>query len=314
MNLPRQQKAERFISQFQQKFGDNFYLDHPLAGYTTFKIGGPARYFVECHQREDIIAAVNLAHGLEMDYFIIGGGSNLLISDQGYPGLIIHIAVNGLEVEDTSVIVDAGYGWEYLVDFCCRQGLAGMESMAGIKGTVGGAVYGNAGAFGTSVADILARTELLSPGSEPRWEQNKYFAFSYRNSILKRTKEIVLRVRFDLVKDSPRGLLSKQDEILALRSQKHPCEDRSAGCFFKNIEKPGEPYGKLAAGALLEKVGAKEMQIGGAKVSEKHANILLNSGKASAADIKRLADILKEKVKSEFGYILEEEITFLGDY
>jgi UDP-N-acetylmuramate dehydrogenase len=314
MNLPRPQNAERFISQFQQRFGDDFILDHPLAGYTTFRIGGPASYFLECRSSEDIIAAVNLAHEHGIEYFIIGGGSNLLISDHGYPGLIIHIAANGIEVEDTSVIVEAGYGWEDLVDFCCRQGLAGMESMAGIKGTVGGAVYGNAGAFGTSVADILARAELFSPGSGPRWEPNKYFAFSYRNSILKRTKEIVLRVRFNLIKDSPRKLLSKQDEILALRSQKHPCADRSAGCFFKNIEKPGEPFGKLAAGALLEKVGAKEMRIGGAKVSEKHANILLNSGEASAADIKRLADILKEKVKNEFGYILEEEITFLGDH
>jgi len=313
MKLSQQQKTEKFVFLFKQRFGERFLIDHPLADYTTLKVGGPARFFVECHEREDIIDAVNMALDHKIDHFILGGGSNLLISDRGYSGLVIHIATGGFKIDGEDVFVDAGYGWEALVDNCCKNGLAGLEELAGIKGTVGGAIYGNAGAFGQAVAETLTQAEIFFPGQKPRWERNNYFAFSYRSSILKQTKEIVLRAQFHLSTDSPQDLLSKQDEILALRSRKHPLQDFSAGCFFKNIDKAEEPHGKLAVGALLEKVGAKKMQVGGAKVSEKHANILINSGTATAEDIKKLADILKDRVKNEFGYILEEEITFLGD-
>ncbi|MBD3219536.1 MAG: UDP-N-acetylmuramate dehydrogenase [candidate division Zixibacteria bacterium] len=308
------EEINNIASIFGKRFGDKFRENHILADYTTFGIGGPARMFIYCDNREDIIDAVNLAHENRMDFFIVGGGSNLLISDKGYPGLIIHIASTGLDITENYIEVESGYDWEELVDLTCREGLDGLVGMAGIKGQVGGAVYGNAGAFGTSVADILIEAEILKPGEEPRWEKNNYFAFSYRNSILKKTKEIVLRARFDYKREEPAILLKKQDEILELRNQRHPEKDCSAGCFFKNIEKPDEPFGKLAAGFLLEKVGAKQMHIGGARVFDKHANILINaSGKARAADVRKLAEALKKKVKDEYGYDLEEEITFLGD-
>jgi UDP-N-acetylmuramate dehydrogenase len=298
----------------RERFGADFAENRRLADFTTFRIGGPARLFINCRNHEDIVDAVNFAHKNDIQYFVIGGGSNLLISDNGYPGLIVRIAGSNLEIKDDHILVDAGYDWEKFIDFCCQKGLGGLVSMSGIKGQVGGAVHGNAGAFGTSVADILLEAEIFEPGSEPRWEPNKYFAFSYRNSILKKTKEVVLRAKFRYNREEPEKLLEKQKEILALRSQRHPETDCSAGCFFKNIEKPDEPYGKLAAGFLLEKVGAKQMQIGGARVFEKHANILINStGSASAADIRKLAEILKKRVKDEYGYNLEEEITFLGD-
>ncbi|NIP41491.1 MAG: UDP-N-acetylmuramate dehydrogenase [candidate division Zixibacteria bacterium] len=307
-------EINNIIAIFKKRFGENFRENHILADYTTFKIGGPARMFIKCEARDDIIDAVNMAYDNNLRFFIVGGGSNLLISDNGYPGLIIHIANTGIEVTNEYIEAEAGYDWEELVDYSCRNGLGGLVGMAGIKGQVGGAVHGNAGAFGTSVADILIEAEILKPGGEPRWEANKYFAFSYRNSILKKTNEIVLRARFRYVSEKPVVLLKKQDEILELRNQRHPRKDCSAGCFFKNIEKADEPYGKLAAGFLLEKVGAKGMHIGGAGVFEKHANILINaSGKARAEDVRKLAEALKKKVKDEYGYNLEEEITFLGD-
>ena len=184
------------------------------------------------------------------------------------------------------------------------------------------AVFPSQGGFGGRCLpkDLMAFIKTCEKASyEPKflkqiWESNKYFAFSYRNSILKQTKEIVLQAKLRYNREEPEELLRKQEEILKLRNQKHPTTDCSAGCFFKNIEKPDEPYGKLAAGFLLEKVGAKEMQIGGAGVFERHANILINSsGTASAADVRKLAEILKKRVKDKFGYNLEEEITFLGD-
>jgi UDP-N-acetylmuramate dehydrogenase len=306
-------KNRNFENTLKERFSDSFHVNHSLAEYTTFKVGGPAKYFVECQTSRDTIDAVKLSCENEMKYFILGGGSNLLISDDGYSGLIIHIATSEMRVEDDHVLVDSGYNWEALVEYCNRTGLGGTEPLAGIKGTVGGAVYGNAGAFGKSIADILIEAEIFAPGEQPRWEKNKYFAFSYRNSILKKSKEVVLRVKLAYTRRSPETLLSKQAEIMELRCQKHPVTDCSAGCFFKNIEKPDEPHGKLPAGLLLEKVGAKETRIGGAEVSAQHANILINSGTATAADIKKLAELLKERVKNEFGYILEEEITFLGD-
>jgi len=308
-----QKQKNNFEDILTKRYGDDFLSDHPLADYTTFKVGGPARYFVECATSTDIVDAVNAAIEHDVKYFIIGGGSNLLISDNGYSGLIIHVATASMEVEEDHILVDSGFNWEELVEYCNANGLGGTESLAGIKGTVGGAVYGNAGAFGKSIADILIEAEIFRPGEQPRWEKNKYFAFSYRNSILKKSKEVVLRVKLSYSRKPAETLLSKQAEIMDLRGRKHPARDCSAGCFFKNIEKPDEPHGKLAAGYLLEKVGAKEMHIGGASVSDKHANILINSGTATASEIKKLAEILKERVKNEFGYILEEEITYLGD-
>ncbi len=305
--------TDKIAALFKSRFGNKFYENHNLARYTTFGIGGPARYFVNCTERRELVDAAAMAVEQKLRFFVIGGGSNLLISDDGYSGLIIHVASEDLRIEDEYIMVDAGYDWESLVDRACRNGWGGLESMAGIKGSVGGAVYGNAGAFGTSIADILIEAEIFKPGHEPRWESNNYFAFSYRNSILKQSREIVLRVKLKYSKDDPEKLLKKQDEILELRSQRHPEKNCSAGCFFKNIEKADEPFGKLAAGFLLEKVGAKKMKIGGAQVFEKHANILMNSGKATAKEVLELAEILKKRVKDEYGYKLQEEITYLGD-
>lgn len=313
MNTSTIASTDKMIAVLRPRFGEQLKENQPLSEHTTFHIGGPARLFIECRRQADLVDAVNLAHAENYRYFILGGGSNLLVSDRGFDGLIIHVANAELKVEDDHILVDAGYDWEEYVEYCCSNGLAGAENMAGIKGSIGGAIYGNAGAFGCSIADILIEAEILSPGQAPRWEKNNYFAFSYRNSILKRTKEVVLRAKLKYEKSSPQQLISKKDEILALRDQRHPKNDCSAGCFFKNIEKADEPYGKLAAGKLLEQVGAKEMKIGGARVFDKHANILINSGTASAEDVRKLAEILKKRVKDEYGYDLEEEITFLGD-
>jgi UDP-N-acetylmuramate dehydrogenase len=261
-----------------------------------------------------MVTAVNLCEREGRDYFIIGGGSNLLVSDNGYRGIIIKSSIDHFERHGNDVTVGSGFNLEEFVDRVCSLDLAGVEMLAGIKGTVGGAVYGNAGAYGGSIADCLVSARILKPGGEPRLEPKNYFAFSYRNSILKRTDEVVLEVNFRFSNGTAERLQKKKMEILRERSEKHPKTDCSAGCFFKNIEKPDEEYGKLSTGVLLEQVGAKEMTVGRAGVFPGHANILVNLGGAKADDIRRLAGMLRRKVEDEFGYTLEEEITYLGDF
>lgn len=296
------------------QFGSKLIREEPLSRHTTFGVGGPADLFIEVTSVDEMVTAVNLCERHGQDYFIIGGGSNLLVSDNGYRGVMLKSSICHFEREGADVTVGSGFNLEEFVERLCSLGLAGVETLAGIKGTVGGAIFGNAGAYGGSISDCFASAKILKPGETPRLEGKNYFEFSYRDSILKRSREIVLDVSFRFLNGSAEQLLMKRQEILQTREERHPTIDCSAGCFFKNIEKPDEKYGKLSTGMLLERVGAKEMTVGKAGVFPYHANILVNLGDAKADDIRELAMILKKKVKDQFGYSLEEEITYLGDF
>ena len=305
-------------SEFREKlislFGSRVRENERLSKHTTFGIGGPADLFVEVRTVEEMVAAVNLCEEFAAEYFMLGGGSNLLVSDDGYRGTVIKSKVDHFLRDRNNVTVGSGHNLESFVDRVCSLGLGGIEMLAGIKGTVGGAIYGNAGAYGEAISDCFVSANILKPGGVPRVEKKNYFEFSYRNSILKRVDEVVLEVNFQFEDGSVEHLLKRKREILEDRERKHPKTDCSAGCFFKNIEKSDEQYGKLSAGSLLEQVGAKEIKIGKAAVFPGHANILVNLGDAKAEDIKELAMILKNRVKDRFGYILEEEVTYLGNF
>jgi UDP-N-acetylmuramate dehydrogenase len=296
------------------RFGSKLIREEPLSRHTTFGIGGPADLFIEVNSVDEMVTAVGLCERHDQEYFIIGGGSNLLVSDDGYRGVVLKSSICHFERRGTEVTVGSGFNLEEFVDRVCSLDLAGVETLAGIKGTVGGAVFGNAGAYGGSISDCFASAKILKPGGAPRVEGKNYFEFSYRNSILKRTREIILEASFRFLNGSAEQLLKKKQEILQTREERHPTTDCSAGCFFKNIEKPDEKYGKLSTGMLLERVGAKAMTVGKAGVFANHANILVNLGGAKADEIRELAMILKKKVKDQFGYSLEEEITYLGDF
>jgi UDP-N-acetylmuramate dehydrogenase len=179
---------------------------------------------------------------------------------------------------------------------------------------VGGAVCGNAGAYGSEIGSVISRVVLYDSKGEIKTVDSSYCQFSYRHSCMKETGETVLRVQLELKSGSRESIESKVQEILAERSGKHPIDQPSAGSFFKNIPDQSEKHGKLPAGRLLEKVGAKGMTVGGAKVFEKHANIIINAGGATSKNISDLADILKEKVSSQFGIKLEEEIVRIGKF
>jgi UDP-N-acetylmuramate dehydrogenase len=213
----------------------------------------------------------------------------------------------------TAISCGAGEDLTTLVEFAAKNGLSGLEFAAGIWGTVGGAIYGNAGAYGGEVGARVESLTLVEPSGDVKDVDRDYCRFGYRDSYLKSSGDIVVEARFRLETGDVEEIRRKVDEIVAIREVKFPPDGKSAGCFFKNIPDPKEKFGKLPAGRLLEQVGAKGMSVGGARVFDKHANIIVNTGSATSKDIRLLADKLKEKVFAEFGIRLEEEIIQVGD-
>jgi len=296
----------------RRRFGDALRIDEPLAPYTTFGIGGPADYFIRATDPEIFARAFNTARELGLRYFILGGGSNILISDEGFRGLMIKSDLNEIVADGTRVTAGSGVHFDTLVDWAADHDLAGLAFAAGIAGSVGGAVYGNAGCYGHEIGDRIVELVIMTPQGELKVVDREYCGFSYRNSRLKETRDVVLTVTLQLEKGDGDALRKEAMEHRAHRAERHPTTDGSAGCFFKNIEDPTAPHGKLAAGMLLEKIGAKQERQGGAAVHSGHANILVNTGNATAADVLTLARRLRRKVKEDSGYELSREIIFLG--
>ena len=285
-----------------------------LAGHSSFGVGGPADLFARVRTVEQMCDVVKAAHEAGVPFNVIGAGTNLLVADKGCRGLVICNEIMGLEVSDRRITIGAGEEYMTLVNTATEAGLTGMEFAAGIWGTVGGAVVGNAGAYGSEICDVLIEAGIVDRQGVLRVEKTPYFEFKYRDSKLKRTKEIVVSATVELSPGDRQKISARVNEILAIRAEKHPRIPNSAGSFFKNILDPAQPYGKLPAGKLLDEVGAKELSHGGARVYEKHANILINSGTATAQDIRELADILKERTLEKHGIKLEEEVVSLGDF
>ena len=296
-------------------FGTNLEFGRYLAPLTSFGTGGRARYFITAENTDDIVRSIKAAKRLDVPFFVMGSGSNLLVSDSGYDGLVIKVDIKGMSLTgESQVRCGAGEDLMALVDFASANSLTGLEFAAGIWGTVGGAVYGNAGAYGGEIGSILSGLELVDNEGNVKAVGPDYCQFAYRHSYLKEVRETAVWITFDLQSGDKSAIEARVTEILALRKEKHPETACSAGCFFKNIPDATQPHGKLAAGKLLDEIGAKGMQVGGAKVFEKHANIIVNTGDATSKDIRQLADILKQKVFEKFGVELQEEVQQLGSF
>ena len=280
-----------------------------LAKYTTFKIGGPARYFYVAKTEKDLIKAIEAAKKCKLPFFILGGGSNLLVADKGYRGLIINFQFSIFNFQKNKVIAGAGTKLADLVKDSAEKSLTGLEWAAGIPGTVGGAIYGNAGAFGGSMDKIIKTVRVLNAASSKYQVtsiRNKDCKFGYRNSIFRRNKNLlILSCEIKLKRGDKKIILEKIKKNLKERKEVQPLDFPSAGSIFKN------PKG-CPAGKLIEKCGLKGKKIGGAKISEKHANFIVNLGGARAKDVKKLIDLIKKKVENKFGITLKEEIEFLG--
>jgi len=298
---------------FFEILGGNLKVNEPLAFHTTFRIGGAADFFYEAYTPEELIKGVNTAKELNLAYFILGGGSNLLVSDSGFRGLVIKNLCRKVLIQDNKVTAQAGTFLSELVNLCVKQGLAGLEFAAGFYGTLGGAVYGNAGAFGKSISDIFEQGIILTPKGSLETVKPDYFEFDYRYSKLKSSKDVLLSATLVLQKGDREKIKSRVEENLKNRKTKLPENEGSAGSFFKNIKSSRTGSAGVSAGYLLEQVGAKEFKVGDARVFYKHANIIVNSGKATSEEVKTLARILKRKVKEKFNIELEEEVIYLGD-
>jgi len=305
-----------------------------LSSLTTFKVGGVARYFVSVFEKQDLLDSLSWAKDKGLPIFILGGGSNVLISDSGFPGLVIKIQIKGILIDGLNIIVSAGENLAKLVQISAEHSLSGLEWAVGIPGTIGGAIRGNAGAFGNSFSDNLKEVEAVEINTLTVKKFNKKEClFDYRDSIFKKDSNLVVLSALLMMKKG------KEDEIRKLmlenaKSRASSCDysSKSAGCFFKNISwksigidkdtlistfpefKKVENKYKLPAGFLIQEVGLAGVNIGEAFVSEKHCNYILNKGNATAIDIKSLAELCKEKVYEKFKIKLEEEVQLVGNF
>ncbi len=301
-----------FASLFGRSSGKTLLRNEPLAAHAFFRIGGPADLYFRADTPGDLRTIVGLARRTGLRHAVIGAGSNLLFDDEGYRGLVIQNAASGISraAEEPLVEADTGTLLETAVEFAASRGLAGMEFLAGIPGTVGGAVYGNAGAFGRAAGDILEYALVLGPDGREFRSNAGAFEFAYRHSNLKLRSDVLLRAGFRLVPGEEREIRANMSENLNLRARRHP--DRGAaypGSFFKN---PVLPDGcRQAAGYLLEQAGARGLRSGGAAVYSGHCNFIINEGGATARDVRALAAELKRRVSEKFGIVLEEEVIFL---
>ncbi len=302
------------VSELKKEFGDKILVDQPLMKLTTFGTGGNARLLMEVKSAEDLSMIVKVARRLGIPVFMLGGGSNVLIADSGYDGLILKNSIMGMECDGEEIRCGAGEELQKLVDFAADTGLTGLEFATGIWGTVGGAIFGNAGAYGSETGAVVKSAELVDKQGNIRMVTANYLEFSYRSSKLKKSGEFVTRAVFALKTGKRETIRQKIAEIMAKRSVKFPIEKNSAGCFFKNIPDKNSKFGKLSTGKLLEDAGAKDMHFGGAQVFRNHANIIINDGTARSSDIKKLADLLKSKVENKFGIKLQEEVILLGNF
>ncbi len=301
------------------------FRDAPLSNYTRFGIGGPADLFAETHCPDRFIEAWRIARASGMDTVVIGGGTNLIVSDAGFRGVVLKLSNNRIRSELETVYVEGGASLQALVDFTVDAGLKGMETMTGIPGSVGAAVYGNAGAYGHSIAELVLRVTFFD-GFGIREFDNARCQFHYRESVFKQHKEWII-VSTDLAMQcgDRAGLRETADKILSLRNKKYPPTMKCAGSIFKNFLLAELPpavvkeiptnviiEGKVPSAWFLEQVGAKGMQSGDIHVADYHANLIYNAGQGIARDLVEIIAELKQRVDRRWGVPLEEEVQYVG--
>ncbi|MFC2158610.1 UDP-N-acetylmuramate dehydrogenase [Acidobacteriota bacterium] len=302
-----------FQKHFLESIGRPLRLAIPLKDHASFRIGGNADYYFEADSPSDLIKALTLVRDAGVPGFVIGGGFNILFDDLGFRGMIIKNCSIGLEqIGSNKLVVDSGTPLKKLLELCAREGLQGLEFLAGIPGTLGGAVYGNAGAFGDCIGFHLKEVGLLNRDGQEISVPAESLEFGYRNSLLKRSGDILIKGIFELQSGDPDRIQSEIDRIILQRGKKHPPSTVAcAGSYFKNPYPPSDQ--NQAAAVYLEKIGAKAIRIGQAAVSPVHANFIINEGGATAVDVLDLAAQLKARVKERFDVELEEEVIFLPE-
>ena len=284
-------------------------LDEPMKQHTTFRVGGNADYFVIPQSAEEVKNIVALCREADMPYYILGNGSNLLVGDKGYRGVIIQIykEMNHIRIEDDKVFAQAGALLSRVGTATLEAELTGFEFAAGIPGTVGGAVVMNAGAYGGEMKDIIASATVLTQDGDIITINKEDLELGYRTSVIAKKGYVVLEAEYQLQKGDKEAIRARMDELKVQRVTKQPLEYPSAGSTFKR------PEGYFA-GKLIQDAGLRGFQVGGAEVSEKHCGFVINKDQATAADIQELMRQVSDKVMQEFGVKLEPEVKTLGEF
>lgn len=300
----------------------------PLAPLTTFKIGGPAEFYVAVSTIGELNEALDYAEKNQLRVFVLAGGSNLLIADKGVSGLVIHLRNESARAHQSTILADAGAKLLSVVELATKHSLAGMERLAGIPGSLGGAIRGNAGAFGMEIGDVVKSVKIYDrKESRLRDFAQSQCEFTYRSSYFKLHPEIViLSAELSLKPGYQEELAQINHDTIAKREAKHPQTAQCAGSFFMNPVVKNEKLhaefqkdigvpskdGKLPAGWLIDHVGLRGKKIGGAQVSPQHPNYFVNTGHATAEDVIMLASLVKQRVRTELGVELREEVQLVG--
>lgn len=288
---------------------ENIHIQEPMAAHTTFRVGGPADCLVELENTEQLQRVQKYLRLVEIPYVVMGNGSNMLVSDEGYPGVVLQIgnSMNRIQVKENCITAQAGALLSQVARVAMEHGLTGMEFASGIPGTVGGGVVMNAGAYGGEMSQVVTQVTVVNSDCEVLELENETMEFGYRTSTIRNQPFIVTEVMFELTLGDREAIKAKMEDLAARRREKQPLEYPSAGSTFKR------PEGHFA-GELIMKAGLRGFQIGGARVSDKHCGFVINVGGATAADVMDLIHEIKTRVKDRFQVDLEPEVVFLGKF
>ena len=288
---------------------DNVRLHEPMKKHTTFRIGGPADYYLCPHSTEELQKILQICRENKLEFFILGNGSNLLVSDKGYRGVVIQLWKNfsDIETEDNTITVKAGALLSKVAAEALEESLTGMEFASGIPGTMGGAVMMNAGAYGGEMKDIIREVTVLTREGELLTLSKEEMNFGYRTSVVKEKGYVVISAVLQLRKGDREEIRKVMDELKERRVTKQPLDMPSAGSTFKR------PEGYFA-GKLIMDAGLRGFSVGGAQISEKHCGFVVNKGDATAADVLGLIGEVQKRVQEKFGVALEPEVKFLGEF
>lgn len=306
-------------------------FDESMQRHTTFRLGGAARLYVVASSSDLLLQAVHAAIELDIPWYVIGGGTNMLVADTGFEGVVIQVANQGFKIEGESVHVESGMVSALVARKTVEAGLTGFEWAVGLPGTMGGAVYGDAGCFGGEMRDSVVSVDVYHVASRTRRAlSSKECQFGYRESVFKHERFVILGCTLGLKRaENPDEAKAKMNTILSDRKDKQPLGESSAGCVFKNFEYQDEnalailrrdidvPISMLSAkripaGWLIDQAGLKGQTVGGFEVSERHGNFLLNKGRGKAEDVLALISLVKMKVRDLYGIQLQEEVQLLG--
>ena len=319
------------LEKLKQLIDETVQGNEPMANQVTFKIGGPAKYFFIARNSDQLLKACQAADQLGIRFAVIGLGSNVIVADQGFDGLVVKLTDGIIELKDERAMSEAGADLQKLVALTTRAGLSGLEKLAGIPSSVGGAVRGNAGAFGQEIKDVVDTVEIYRDGRVETLS-NSDCHFTYRHSIFKDQPGVLLRVNLQLKRSTPKEMTAAA--ALTLENRKHLPTEPSAGCIFKNIElsrvevdkarvmralditeeqyAQATKFGKLPVGFILDKLGYAGEKIGGIQVSPKHCAYMINTGDGKAEHVVIFASKIKMRVRNELGIQLQEEVQLLG--